>query len=158
MLTLNQRNASMVLSSNVIVIRYLFPWYDARIVQCQHATCPRNPPTDATDQTRRASYCLTPLGRLWINLWKNSPDLESWDSGCSRSIRMHMTTYKPVVIIPLSIFERNTCQLKICGFAAVQLNIRDNLIDYIGTFTVSIGACLFRLTKNTTFLLPTKYL
>ena len=38
--------------------------------------------------------------------------------------------------------------------AAVQLTIRDNLIDYIGTFTVSIGTCLFRHTKNT-FLLPT---
>ena len=38
--------------------------------------------------------------------------------------------------------------------AAVQLTIRDNLIDYIGTFSVSIGTCLFRHTKNT-FLLPT---
>ena len=38
--------------------------------------------------------------------------------------------------------------------AAVQLTIRDNLIDYIGTFSVSIGTCLFRHTKDT-FLLPT---
>ena len=32
--------------------------------------------------------------------------------------------------------------------AAVQLTIRDNLIDYIGTFSVSIGTCLFRHTND----------